>query len=142
MNICLGSTLQIVPSGNLPICNKKYCGKLAVINLQPTKHDKKADLIINTYVDVVIEKVMKRLGLEIPEYSTETDFSRDEDLINDKKVIDWTTVTTNMAELQKKYDQQWSSYKKRRLEDKKVKEDIKRCKAEIKRDLEAGNSKI
>ena len=38
LNICLGSTLQIVPSGNLPLKNKKYGGKMAICNLQPTKH--------------------------------------------------------------------------------------------------------
>lgn len=38
LNICLGTTLQIVPSGNLPIKNKRYGGKLVICNLQPTKH--------------------------------------------------------------------------------------------------------
>lgn len=38
LNICLGSTLQINPSGSLALKNKKYGGKLVICNLQPTKH--------------------------------------------------------------------------------------------------------
>lgn len=53
--------------------NKKFGGKFVICNLQPTKYDKKADLVISTYVDAVMEKVAKRLGVEIPEYSKETD---------------------------------------------------------------------
>lgn len=37
LNICLGTTLQIIPSGNLPMNNKKRGGKLVICNLQPTK---------------------------------------------------------------------------------------------------------
>lgn len=73
MNIVLGTTLQINPSGTLPVKNKKFDGKFVICNLQPTKYDKKADLVISTYVDVVMEKVAKRLGIEILEYSADTD---------------------------------------------------------------------
>ncbi|KAI9589197.1 NAD-dependent protein deacetylase Sirt6 [Glossina fuscipes] len=68
INITLGTTLQIIPSGNLPLKNKKNGGKLIICNLQPTKHDKKADLIIHAYVDDVMSKLCKRLGLEIDAY--------------------------------------------------------------------------
>ncbi|KAH8247757.1 hypothetical protein KR038_009627 [Drosophila bunnanda] len=73
LNVALGTTLQIVPSGDLPLKNLKRGGKLVICNLQPTKHDKKANLIISSYVDVVLSKVCKLLGVEIPEYSESTD---------------------------------------------------------------------
>lgn len=38
LSICFGTTLQIVPSGNLPLNTLKYGGKLVICNLQPTKH--------------------------------------------------------------------------------------------------------
>ncbi|XP_078279865.1 NAD-dependent protein deacylase sirtuin-6 isoform X2 [Rhinoraja longicauda] len=64
----LGSSLQIKPSGNLPFNTKKKGGKLVIVNLQATKLDRYADLRIFGYVDEVITKLMKRLGVEIPKW--------------------------------------------------------------------------
>lgn len=36
--ICLGTSLQIQPSGNLPVLTLKSGGKLVVVNLQKTRH--------------------------------------------------------------------------------------------------------
>ncbi|MGH0181525.1 UNVERIFIED_CONTAM: hypothetical protein FKN15_007221 [Acipenser sinensis] len=66
--VTLGTSLQIKPSGNLPLLTKRNGGRLAIVNLQPTKHDKHADLRIHGYVDDVMTKLMKHLGLEIPEW--------------------------------------------------------------------------
>ncbi|XP_055546560.1 NAD-dependent protein deacetylase Sirt6 [Wyeomyia smithii] len=98
LNICLGSTLQIVPSGNLPLRNKRYSGNLVICNLQPTKHDKKADLKISMYVDVVIEKVAKRLGVEIPEYTTEHDPTK-----SNPCTAEWTIPSDQVKALDKQY---------------------------------------
>ncbi|XP_069679983.1 NAD-dependent protein deacetylase Sirt6 isoform X2 [Periplaneta americana] len=73
LSICLGTTLQIVPSGNLPLYTKKYGGRLVICNLQPTKHDRKADLIIHSYVDDIMVQLMKLLDEPISEYSSEKD---------------------------------------------------------------------
>lgn len=61
LSIVIGSTLQIVPAGTMPTLTKKYhgaaagkTGKLVIINLQPTKHDKKADLIIRKVSSITI----------------------------------------------------------------------------------------
>ncbi|XP_033099257.1 NAD-dependent protein deacetylase sirtuin-6-like [Anneissia japonica] len=69
LSLCLGTSLQIVPSGNLPLLTKKKGGKLVIVNLQATKHDKKADLKINYYVDDIMSRLMDHLKIPIPAYS-------------------------------------------------------------------------
>ena len=62
LSIVIGSTLQIIPAGNMPTYTKKRPqGKLVIINLQPTKHDKKADMVIRCYADEVFEMLFKKL---------------------------------------------------------------------------------
>ncbi|KOC67162.1 NAD-dependent protein deacetylase Sirt6 [Habropoda laboriosa] len=97
LSICLGTTLQIIPSGNLPLYTKKYGGRLVICNLQPTKHDKKADLIINGNVDEIMISVMKKLGLEIPEYESTMDPTRNSDTTS--KEMDWTIPTSRIKEM-------------------------------------------
>ncbi|XP_066273960.1 NAD-dependent protein deacylase sirtuin-6-like isoform X1 [Branchiostoma lanceolatum] len=70
--LVMGSSLQIVPSGNLPLLTKKRGGKLVIINLQPSKHDKHADLRIHGYVDEVMSMMMNQLGINIPKYTGPT----------------------------------------------------------------------
>ncbi|XP_028672312.1 NAD-dependent protein deacetylase sirtuin-6 [Erpetoichthys calabaricus] len=66
--ITLGTSLQIKPSGNLPLITKRKGGRLVIVNLQPTKHDKHADLRIFGYVDDVMTRLMKLLGMEIAKW--------------------------------------------------------------------------
>ncbi|CAG9862831.1 unnamed protein product [Phyllotreta striolata] len=113
LNICLGTTLQIVPSGNLPLRCKKYGGKLVIVNLQPTKHDKKADLIINAYVDDVMTKIMKKLGLEIPDYSSEIDPTKS----RLDYALDWDMSKTDLNAVKTKYDALVKDHKKRKSEE-------------------------
>ncbi|XP_002736853.1 NAD-dependent protein deacylase sirtuin-6-like [Saccoglossus kowalevskii] len=72
VSLCLGTSLQIMPSANLPLRAKKNGGKLVICNLQPTKHDKKADLLIHGYVDDVMSQLMTQLGIPIPAYKGPT----------------------------------------------------------------------
>ncbi|XP_076465329.1 NAD-dependent protein deacylase sirtuin-6-like [Babylonia areolata] len=68
LSVCLGTSLQIIPSGNIPLQTKKNRGKLVIVNLQPTKQDKKCNLKICTYVDTVMEKLCQALGVEVPHF--------------------------------------------------------------------------
>lgn len=97
LNIALGTTLQIVPSGDLPLKNLKLGGKLVICNLQPTKHNKKANLIVCGYVDVVLSKVCKLLGVEIPEYSESSDPTKQ------LNPAEWTIAVKNVNSFHKEY---------------------------------------
>lgn len=112
MNITLGTTLQINPSGALPSKNKKHGGKLVICNLQPTKYDKKADLVISSYVDTIMEKVLKRLGVEIPEYSEENDPTKQ--LICD---LEWTISPKMVKDIDDQHKQMLKDLKKRKSEE-------------------------
>ncbi|KAG5879735.1 hypothetical protein JTB14_033337 [Gonioctena quinquepunctata] len=89
-------------------------GKVVIVNLQPTKHDKKADLIINTFVDDVIVKVMKKLGLEIPEYSLEIDPTKNH---QPDTVLEWNITKQDIDSIKTKYDKLVKDYKKRKSEE-------------------------
>lgn len=110
LSICLGTTLQIVPSGNLPLETIKYNGKLVICNLQPTKHDNKADLVINYYVDDVLEKVMSILGIAIPDYN-EADNPMN---MAESAIIEWSINRKEVMALEKIYKSKCKGIKKKR----------------------------
>ncbi|KAJ0175233.1 hypothetical protein K1T71_009374 [Dendrolimus kikuchii] len=111
LSICLGTTLQIIPSGNLPLETLKYGGKMVICNLQPTKHDNKADLIINYYVDDILEKVMNILGIEIPVYQ-ETD---NPTKLAQTIILDWMINRKDVIALEKIYKAKCKGVKKKRI---------------------------
>jgi len=65
--LCLGTSLQIVPVGNLPLETRRKGGRMVTVNLQHTKHEKKADLVIHAKVDAVMRRVLAALEVELPE---------------------------------------------------------------------------
>lgn len=89
--------------------SKKFGGKLVICNLQPTKYDKKADLVISTYVDTVMEKVLKRLGVELPEYSEESDPTKQ--LSCD---TEWTIPLSLVRQIDDQHKQMLKEVKKRK----------------------------
>lgn len=109
LNITLGTTLQINPSGALPLKNKKFGGKLVICNLQPTKYDKKADLVISTYVDTIMEKVMKRLGVELPPYSEDDDPTKQLSC-----ELEWTIPPSWVKQIDEQQKEMQKMFKKRK----------------------------
>lgn len=103
LSICLGTTLQIVPSGTLPLHTKKHgeSGRVVICNLQPTKHDKKADLIIQTYVDDVMEGICEHLGIKIPEYSHSVDPTKQ---AGSSDLKSWTISPAEVKRMRKVYE--------------------------------------
>ncbi|CAG2167333.1 unnamed protein product [Oppiella nova] len=72
--ICLGTTLQIEPAGSLPFrCQRLNSGRVVIVNLQPTKSDTKADLVIHDFVDNVMTLLCKTLDVKIEAYDPSTD---------------------------------------------------------------------
>lgn len=67
--LCLGTSLQIMPVGNYPLLTKKNAGKVVVINLQKTRVDKHADLVINCKLDQLFQTLFEKfitIELKIP----------------------------------------------------------------------------
>ena len=67
--LCLGTSLQILPCGKMPLLTKKRGGKIVIVNLQTTKQDKQAYLKINAYVDTVMLKLCSKLGVVVPKWT-------------------------------------------------------------------------
>lgn len=85
LSLCLGTSLQILPCANLPLHAKRNGGKFVTVNLQATKHEKKANVKIHEHVDKVMIDVCKRLNIGIPSY--------------DKPVIVLESIHTDKSEM-------------------------------------------
>ncbi|KAI5696656.1 hypothetical protein M8J75_015959 [Diaphorina citri] len=121
LSICLGTTLQINPSGLLPTYTKKYNqGKLVICNLSSTKHDKKADLFIRGYVDDILSGVMKQLNLPIPQYDGTLDPAQTQ---SSPYQIEWTLSKGDVSSVKRKYEEKMRDNKKRKKESEEDAED-------------------
>jgi NAD+-dependent protein deacetylase sirtuin 6 len=79
--ICLGTSLQITPACNLPLKtirtykDKPNPGKLVIINLQRTQHDKKAEksggVVIRAKADDVMKRLITKLNMQLPPFVRE-----------------------------------------------------------------------
>ncbi|KAF4526630.1 hypothetical protein B566_EDAN015400 [Ephemera danica] len=84
LSITLGTTLQILPSGNLPLLAKKREGKV----------DKKGDLLIRAYVDEIMEELVSHLGLAIPPFFPDLDPTQRAA----NSIVEWT-ITPKVMQL-------------------------------------------
>ena len=67
--LALGSSLLVAPAANMPKEVAEHYGDLVIVNLQKTPLDDICCLKINAFIDTVLEKVMAKLNLEIPEFT-------------------------------------------------------------------------
>jgi hypothetical protein len=66
--LCLGTSLQITPSCDIPLRTVKAGGRLAILNLQRTPKDRRAHLVLHCRVDHVMAALLGELGLPLPQY--------------------------------------------------------------------------
>ena len=68
LHLVLGSSLRVSPANDMPRMTADKVGKLVIVNLQKTPLDAYAALVIHGKCDEVMNLVMKKLQLEIPEW--------------------------------------------------------------------------
>jgi len=66
--LILGSSLKVEAAADMPRETLARGGKLVIVNLQKTPLDKDS-LRINGFIDDVMSRLMKKLNLEIPEFT-------------------------------------------------------------------------
>jgi len=66
--LALGSSLRVTPAADMPKNTAKKGGKLVIVNLQATPLDDNG-FRINGMIDDVMISLMKKLNLEIPEFT-------------------------------------------------------------------------
>lgn len=92
--------------------------------------NKKADLLISTYVDKIMTKVMKKLGIEIPDYNREEDPTKDT-----ASESEWTIQSENIKEIEKIYNAKTKDFSKKRKSIPDERKSIKLIKKERKNDI-------
>lgn len=72
-------------------------------------------------MDEVLQRVMKKLGVEIPDYSTEVDPTKDLKLKCDDVLFEWTIQQSSIDEIRDLYNLYCKSKRRKRQDDKKSK---------------------
>jgi NAD-dependent SIR2 family protein deacetylase len=68
VSLCLGTSLQIRPAGDLPLRTVRAGGQLAIVNLQPTPKDRRAAVVCRARCDEAMAALLDALGLEAPDF--------------------------------------------------------------------------
>ena len=66
--LCMGSSLRVTPACDIPKDMTFLGGKMVICNLQKTPLDSYASLIIHAKCDDMIELLMKKLNMAIPQF--------------------------------------------------------------------------
>jgi len=142
VNLVLGSTLQIVPAGVLPLAAKRYDpeAKLVIVNLQPTKQDKKADLVIRDYVDNVMKMLFEELELALPLFDSSSDPVAK--VRETGEVIEWSQDEGAAKRMKKRADAVDDEYKRRRKEARKRKMEENVLKLQSQSDVKAFKEEV
>lgn len=72
--------------------------------------DNKADLVINYYVDDILERVMNILGIDIPPYNEDENLTK----LAETAIVDWTIQRKYVLALEKIYKAKCKGVKKKR----------------------------
>ena len=68
LHVCMGSSMRVSPANQMPLMTKMAGGKVVCINLQKTPIDEHCDLVIHERMDKVVELLMQKLEIPIPEF--------------------------------------------------------------------------
>jgi mono-ADP-ribosyltransferase sirtuin 6 len=71
LHIVFGSSLTVSPACDMPRTTAAHGGKLIIVNLQKTPLTRKAAFQIHAHTDTVMEMLMKRLQIPIPNFLLE-----------------------------------------------------------------------
>ena len=85
--------------------------------------DKKADLLIHTYVDDIMIQLMKELNLDLPEFDPQADPSRQ----SQRELIEWTIPDYEVRQMRTLYERNCCKAKKKRKID-----EVIECKPQLK----------
>lgn len=102
--LCLGTSLQIMPVGNYPLLSKKNSAKVVVVNLQKTRVDKHADLVINCKLDTLFKMLFERflnVNIELPRPVEICLRLPGDDEQNDKLLLDVSNVSIDSSYYEK-----------------------------------------
>lgn len=94
--VAMGSSMRVNPACSMPLTTLVSGGKFVMINLQATQADGVASLVIHERVDKVIELLMQKLEIPIPEYRRSYRLKVSLDPKDSKKVL-FTGVDSNGA---------------------------------------------
>ena len=95
LSIAMGSSMRVSPACEMPLGTKLNGGRFVMINLQKTQIDMAADLVIHERVDKVIELLMAKLEMPIPDFRRSMRLKVS--LSQDKRQVLFTGVDSNGA---------------------------------------------